>query len=101
METTIRQYKPEKVLDREKRELCDQMEAQVCQGHGFGLDESIIDCRGTGNEEKIVSMKWTSSDVCYLPGRWPASWGQGQTLEDTSYQNKDYQTIYIHLYAQL
>ena len=87
METIIRQYKPEKVLDREKRELCDQMEAQVCQGHCFGLEESIIDWRGTGKEKKVVSKNVICSDVCYLPGRWLVSWGQDQTLGDGSYQN--------------
>ena len=86
METIIRQYKPEKVLDREKRELGDQMEAQVCQGHGFGLDESIIDWRGTG-KEKCKIMNVICSDVSYLPGRWLVSWGQDQTLRDGRYQN--------------
>ena len=87
METTIRQYKPEKVLDREKRELRDQMEAQVCQGQGFGLEESIIDLSGTGKEKNIAIMKVICSDVSYLPDRWLVSWGQDQILGDDSYQN--------------
>jgi hypothetical protein len=88
METIIRQYSPEKVLEREKREFCDQMEAHICQGHGLGLEESIIDLEGAGNgERKKVSMNMICSEVSYLPGRWLVFWGQDQTLGDGSYQN--------------